>query len=188
MRSVRTLIVLGTALVLAGCWTVPGAGPQRSGHNAAEFALTAANVAGLEPDWTWQAEWTTDRAVKDPIVSAAGVHVSVGHKLVTVDPATGAERWRAVLYDAGTAAQIPIGASKPAFDRGQVLVSVGVYRDLVPGSGTRAYDATTGAVERPDSASAARPPYDRAMDESRPELAPRAILLVDHGSRRFIPD
>jgi hypothetical protein len=29
----------------------------------------AANVASLERDWTWQAEWTTPRAVQDPIVT-----------------------------------------------------------------------------------------------------------------------
>lgn len=136
----------GAVLVLAGCWTVPGAGPQRSGHDPVESQLTATNVGSLRPDWTWQADWTTPRAVQDPIVSPAGVHVSVGHKLVTVDPDTGAERWRAVLYDAGAAAQIPIGASKPAYDRGQVLVSVSVYRNFAPGSGTRSYDATTGAA------------------------------------------
>jgi outer membrane protein assembly factor BamB len=144
MRAGRTLL-LGALVLLTGCWTVPGAGPQRSGHNAAELALTPANVASLERDWTWQAEWTTPRAVQDPIVTPGGVHVSVGHKLVTVDPNTGAERWRAVLYDAGTAAQIPITATKPAFAQGQVLVSISVYRNFVPGSGTRSYDATTGA-------------------------------------------
>jgi len=145
MRSARTFLVLGALVLLTGCWTVPGAGPQRSGHNATEAQLTLTNVASLEPDWTWHAEWTTPRAVQDPIVTAAGVHVSVGHKLVTVDPVTGAEHWRALLYDAGTAAQIPIDATKPAFDRGQVLASVSVYRNFVPGSGTRSYDATTGA-------------------------------------------
>jgi hypothetical protein len=46
--------------------------------------------------------------VLDPVASPAGVHISVGHKLVTVDAATGAKRWRAVLFDA---AAIPIGAS-----------------------------------------------------------------------------
>lgn len=145
MRGVRTLLGVGALVLLTGCWTVPGAGPQRSGHNTAESLLTLDNVASLEPDWTWQADWETARAVQDPIVTSAGVHASVGHKLVTVDPATGAEQWRAVLYDAGTAAQIPINATKPAFERGEVLVSVSVYRNFVAGSGTRSYDATTGA-------------------------------------------
>jgi outer membrane protein assembly factor BamB len=145
LRTSRTLLALGALVLLTGCWTVPGAGPQRSGHNPAELALTPGNVASLEPDWTWQAEWTTPRAVQDPIVTPDGVHVSVGHKLVTVDPDTGGERWRAVLYDAGTAAQIPIAATKPAYEGGQVLVSVSVYRNFVPGSGTRSYDGATGA-------------------------------------------
>ncbi len=164
MRSARVLLTLGALALLTGCWTVPGAGPQRSGHNPAEQELTITNVASLEPDWTWQAEWPTFRAVQDPIVTTAGVHVSVGHKLVTLDPVTGAEHWRAVLYDAGTAAQIPIAASKPAFDRGQVLVSVGVYRNFVPGTGTRSYDAITGANLGDVARSAIEVPVPRGGD------------------------
>lgn len=132
-------------LVLAGCWTVPGAGPSRSGHNPFEPILTPANVGLLSPEWTWQAEWDTPRAVLDPIASPSGVHITVGHKLVTVDPASGAESWRAVLFDAGTAEQIPIGAGAPSFAAGRLLVSVTVYRDFVAGSGTHSYDASTGA-------------------------------------------
>jgi outer membrane protein assembly factor BamB len=144
MRWARTVLILGSVVAVAGCWTVPGAGPQRSGHNPFEPLLTATNVATLQPDWTWQADWTTYRAVQDPIVTPAGVHVSVGHKLVTVDRDTGAERWRAVLYDVGQQ-PVPVSVSKPAADRGELLVSVQWYRNLVPGSGTRRYDATTGA-------------------------------------------
>ncbi len=145
MRGVRVLIVATALLVLSGCWTVPGAGPQRSGHNPAEAGLTTANVGTLRVDWTWQAEWTTARAVLDPIASPAGVHVAVGHKLVTVDAATGVERWRAVLFDA---AAIPIGASAsaPAVEDGKVFVSVRILRNIEPGAprGTHAYDAQTG--------------------------------------------
>ena len=146
MRGARTLTAIGAVSVLAGCWTVPGAGPSRSGHNPAEPQLTATNVASLRPDWIWQADWTTPARCRIPIVTPAGVHVSVGHKLVTVRPG---HRRRALACRAlrrGTAAQIPIGASKPAFDRGQVLVSVSVYRNFAPGSGTRSYHATTGQL------------------------------------------
>ena len=131
-------------MVLAGCWTVPGAGPERSGHNPNEHGLTPANVANLEPDWTWQAEWETDKYVRDPVVSVAGVHVSVGHKLVTIDPATGTERWRTLLYDAGLAAQLPVSAGAPTFEDGTVFVPVSIYRNFAPGSGTHTYDALRG--------------------------------------------
>ena len=146
MACARAFFAIAALLVLAGCWTVPGAGPQRSGHNPAETALTATNVATLSPDWTWQAEWTTPRAVLDPVTSPAGVHISVGHKLVTIDPATGTERWRAVLYDAGVASQLGISAGTPAVDDGNVLVSVLVPTNIAPGGprGTHAYDAETG--------------------------------------------
>ena len=145
MPSARSLVILFAAVVLGGCWTVPGAGPTRSGHNPLEPALTTDNVASLAPEWTWQAEWSTARAVLDPIVSAFGVHISVGHKLVTVSPATGAERWRAVLFDVALAEQIPVSAGAPTFDGGRVLVPVGVYRNLGPGAGAHSYDAQSGA-------------------------------------------
>ncbi len=137
-------VMLG-ALVLAGCWTVPGAGPQRSGHAVSETDVNPKNVSNLVHDWTWHAEWTTPRAVLEPVTSAGGVHISVGHKLVTIDPATGTEQWRAVLYDAGIAAQVPVNAGKPAISGSRVLVPVSIYRGVVPGTGTHSYDATTGA-------------------------------------------
>lgn len=144
MGKLRALMAVASVLVLAGCWTVPGAGPERSGHNPHEYGLTPANVASLELDWTWQAEWDTPKAVLDPIVSPAGVHVTSGHKLVTVDPATGAERWRAVLFDTALAAQVPVSAGSPTAEGGNVFVPISVYRNFGP-SGTHAYDAETGA-------------------------------------------
>ncbi len=143
MRRAREGMAIGALLVLAGCWTVPGAGPQRSGHNPAETALTAANVSSLSPDWTWQAEWTTPRAVLDPVASPSGVHIAVGHKLVTIDAATGVERWRAVLFDTGLPTAASIRAGAPAFDGGKVFVP------LVWGTGgsTNAYDAQTGRYD-----------------------------------------
>ena len=145
MRRVRGAAVLAAVLVLAGCWAVPGAGPTRSGHNPTETVLTPENVSRLVPAWTWQAEWTTPRAVLEPVTSPGGVHISVGHKLVTLDPATGVERWRAVLYDAGIGAQVPVDAGKPAVSGGRVLVPVSIYRNVAPGTGTHSYDEQTGA-------------------------------------------
>ncbi len=139
----RRVGLVAALLVLAGCWTVPGAGPQRSGHNPFEATLTATNVASLSPEWTWQAEWTTPRAVRDPIASPAGVHISVGHKLVTVDPATGAERWRAVLYDAGMSTAPSIRTGAPSFEGETVLVPL----ILGNSGGTNAYDAQSGHFE-----------------------------------------
>ena len=47
--AIAMLAMLG---VLAGCWAVPGAGPQRSGHNPFESVITPANVASLAKEWT----------------------------------------------------------------------------------------------------------------------------------------
>ena len=77
MRSAGRVLSIATLMVLTGCWTVPGAGPQRSGHNPFETAITPANAASLGREWTWQADWTTPRQVSDPVISVSGVHVAV---------------------------------------------------------------------------------------------------------------
>jgi outer membrane protein assembly factor BamB len=132
--------------VLAGCWNVPGAGPERSGHNPFESRLTAATVTSLAHDWTWQADGAAAR-VLDPIVTIGGVHVTAGNMLVTLDPQTGDERWSARLFDPPPPAQsYLVGADAPSSAQGLVFVSVGVYRNAVPGAGTYSFDARTGAA------------------------------------------
>ena len=142
MRGARCVVAIAMLAVLAGCWTVPGAGPQRSGHNPFETAITTANVGTLGREWTWQADWTTPREVSDPVVSVSGVHVSAGHELVTIKPGDGVERWRTPLFDANLPVQV-LTARNPAAANGRVFVSIQSASPRVA-SGTRAFDANTG--------------------------------------------
>ena len=89
-RVARTAAVAAVCLSLGGCWLAPGQGPDRRAHNPFESGLTAANVATLEQAWSTD---TGDGRVNAPVVSGGGVHVSAGLEVVTLDPATGAERW-----------------------------------------------------------------------------------------------
>ena len=58
--------------MLAGCWwPQTGAGPDRSAHNAAESAITAATVGSLHQLWSAP----TDGPAGDPVTSTAGVHI-----------------------------------------------------------------------------------------------------------------
>ena len=140
MRAARCVVAIAMLGVLSGCWTVPGAGPQRSGHNQFESTITTVNVASLAKEWTWQADWTTAREVSDPIVSVSGVHVSVGHELVTIRPTDGMERWRTPIFAADNPVLV---ARNPAAANGRVYVSVQSASPIVA-SGTRAFDANTG--------------------------------------------
>ena len=143
MRRGKGAIAIAMLAVLAGCWTVPGAGPERSGHNPFESVITTANVASLAREWTWQADWTTPREVSDPVVSVSGVHVAVGHELVTIKLADGAERWRTPLFDAGLATQGVLFARNPAAANGRVFESVQSASPILA-SATRSFDADTG--------------------------------------------
>ena len=122
---------------------MPGAGPQRSGHNPFETVITPTNAASLGREWTWQADWTTPGEVSDPVVSVSGVHVSVGHELVTIKLGDGAERWRSPLFDAGLPSAGVLTARKPAAANGRVFESVQSATPLVA-SATRSFDADTG--------------------------------------------
>lgn len=108
VRGVATGAAAGAAAVaLAGCWPVPGADPDRTGHNPWETTLTSATVADLTEVWRWTSP-TGDPS--DPVTSAAGgVHVTDGiggpdrgcGRLVTLDRATGAVRWQAPFFADG---------------------------------------------------------------------------------------
>ncbi len=122
---------------------MPGAGPQRSGHNPFESVITPANVASLAKEWTWQADWTTPREVSDPVVSVSGVHVAVGHELVTIKSVDGAERWRTPLFAASSATQGVLVARNPAAANGRVFESIQSASPILA-SATRSFDADTG--------------------------------------------
>lgn len=95
----RTLGVLGLAagaLSLAGCWPVPGADANRSGHNRFESALNADTVDGLTEQWRWTAPLGDLAGV---VVSSTGVHVGSKCVTSTLHPATGAVIWEALTID-----------------------------------------------------------------------------------------
>lgn len=87
-------------LGLSGCfWPAPGGGPDRAGHNPFEAAITPATVGDLGVAWV--AATGGGPVLEDPVVSDAGVHVSVqagptlgADTLFTFDAATGAPRWQ----------------------------------------------------------------------------------------------
>ena len=83
----------------AGCWSMPGQGSRRQGHNPFETAITVDNVDTMAPVWTTVVgaeEPVHDPQVRPvpagpPVVSSAGrVHVSTGDSLQFLDAATGA--------------------------------------------------------------------------------------------------
>ncbi len=107
-----------------------------------ETAITRANAASLGREWTWQADWTTCRQVSDPVVSASGVHVSVGHELVTIKPGDGVDRWRTPRFDPNLPVPV-LTARNPAAANGRVFLSIQSASPIVA-SATRGSDANTG--------------------------------------------
>lgn len=93
------------ATTAAGCWSMPGQGPRRQGHNPFETAITVDNVATLNPAWTTTVyndphPLDPDRTLRpeapsDPVVSSGGLlHVTTGSTVQGFDASTGALVWR----------------------------------------------------------------------------------------------
>lgn len=72
-RLAAAVLVLALGLALAGCWPVPGQGPDRNADNPFERTITAANVSGVKVVWNAN---TGGQFVLSPVVSDAGVHVT----------------------------------------------------------------------------------------------------------------
>ena len=97
MRRVLAIVGSIAALtMLSACWTVPGADSDRSGHNPTEHTISPANVATMTKAWTFDAG--EDVPTQSPVRSRGGIHVVASCRLVTLDPATGAERWHINLF------------------------------------------------------------------------------------------
>lgn len=157
-RRPRPALVAGlgalAGLVLAGCWPVPAANPDRTNHNPHETTLTWENVGDLVELW----RYTPGSALgtpSDPVTSAGGVHVTVGCGVVTLDPATGAERWSGGIPDLPCTAT-PAHQGEPHVVETQggptVVASYGESFVRAPGFlvaswATRAFDAASGAPE-----------------------------------------
>lgn len=97
MGTRRTVVVAAAAaLVLTGCWAMPGQGPDRRSHNAFEQVVTVESAERLEQAWEAQVapnEPTYGTPVGDPVLSTGGVHVAAGGLTHGLDPRTGAALW-----------------------------------------------------------------------------------------------
>lgn len=145
-------LVAVVALVLAGCWPSWGGGTQRSGHNPFEDLLTLATVGGLGEQWRWR----DPAGVSELVTSAHGVHVLSGNRLVTINEATGTQRWDAELFPPS----IPQWTGELVADDGALYVGLIGYRGFTPTHTVR-YDAATGAGGSSVAGFTAVPFYDR---------------------------
>ncbi len=153
-RAARFVGSAGLALALAGCWLVPGATPERTGHNAFETRLTPETVGDLAPLWTHA---TGGLAVLDPVVGTGGVHAMVeGCGLVTL-AATGEVRWESgTTFPSFCPTVDQRWIWTPAFAADQDVVFAGVAwaLDSTPsdrfGAFTRALHVRTGAPTGPE--------------------------------------
>jgi outer membrane protein assembly factor BamB len=74
------------------------------------------------------------------------VHASVGHKIVTLDPETGAFRWDGQVYEPQPPeSQSFVSAGDAAATEGRVFVPVQTYRNVIAGAGVHSFDVQTGA-------------------------------------------
>src|SRR5262245_58351177 len=85
--------ILLMVLVVAGCdWAQVGYGPQHTGWNPSEPALTDTSLAHLTTAWSRPCFGAT---CKSALVAGGVMYVMEGNFLRALDPATGKERWEA---------------------------------------------------------------------------------------------
>jgi outer membrane protein assembly factor BamB len=90
MRAVRRVLGVGALTVLlAACWPMPGAGPDRRSHNPYERTLTESTVGRL----TEAFRVPLADGVSPPIVTPAGLFVQTGYSAAAYDPGSGELRW-----------------------------------------------------------------------------------------------
>jgi hypothetical protein len=163
MRGITRAATVGlAAMAVAGCWPVPGSTPENTYDNPFEATVTAANVAGLAPAWSY----TAPSALHAPAVSAGGLHVvDDACTLTTLAPGTGGVRWNAALeVDAGVTCATAAGHMTPVAGspfvtgpNGGDVVSAGAGGEAgAPGSfdtwRTTTFDIQTGALRSADPA------------------------------------
>lgn len=83
------------AVVLAGCWAMPGVGPDNRNHNPVETVITTETVGSMSLRWSVE---VGDCCVNAAVTSPAGVHVVTDGGLQdltvrTLRPATGELVW-----------------------------------------------------------------------------------------------
>jgi outer membrane protein assembly factor BamB len=165
-HPLRAAVLLCVASVaMSGCWWLqPGHDARRSGHNPTETRLTRENVATLTEAWSA----TVGAAeVRDPAMSADGVHAVSGVEVRTYRLWDGAERWatRVLPPDCppeDCEAFAAVGA--PSVRGGQVLVPAFVAHGDQPrlGNAANVFDPSTG--ERLDRLDAGASPDSVTVD------------------------
>ena len=154
MGKLRALLAAGGLVVaLAGCWPMPGQNADRTSHNPFERSITSDNVGRLHQLWRWD---SPDPNVFGPVTSSAGVHVVVPCGMVTLDAATGAERWRGQIPPDASVCSLGITTfgSEPyvTADGDRVIGSFAALMVRPPGFlvaewDTKVFDAATGAAD-----------------------------------------
>jgi outer membrane protein assembly factor BamB len=130
---------------------VPGQNADRTSHNPFERTITSDNVSDLHEVWRWDAPVPN---VFGPVTSSGGVHVVVPCAIVTLDPATGVERWGQAIIDPSQCAVVDWHATDPyvVTDGDRVIASAGLTLVRPPGFleaswETKVFDAATGAPD-----------------------------------------
>ena len=104
---------LAFAAFMSGCyWPLPGQGPNRHAHNAAESAIAPDNVASLEQAW---AATLDGGPVSDPVTSNFGVLASGARSTYSLAPESGAVRWTHTV-------DAPLSVTQPVV-RGDVVLA-----------------------------------------------------------------
>ena len=103
MNRRTTVLIMGVALVSAGCWLQPGNDAERSGFAPLESNITTANVDQLHFDWSKQ--FAAPAAA--PAVAVDALYVNAGSSpnagtLYRLAPTDGATQWSKELFAAGT--------------------------------------------------------------------------------------
>jgi outer membrane protein assembly factor BamB len=147
-RPLRLAVSAAMVVGLAGCWPVPGAGPDRSSHNPLETSLTVANVATLEQAF----RAPVPDAAGPPVVTGRGLFVSSRLRVHAFDRHTGDPVWEQMLGrlysdDPESFPDSVASVSDPYVDGAELLVTDAQYR----GSGSFSHrlsrlSTATGAV------------------------------------------
>jgi len=149
----RAVVVLAMVAALSGCWLQPGVGPDRGNWNPVETALTAATVAGLEPQWSSPIgggpssyEALAPVVVGNAVFATLEADDSWGHILATrLDATTGEEDWTTAAQLCcvdGSSALNPT-AQSPVWQGGKLLLPF-TYEGRQAGSGIEALAGGTG--------------------------------------------
>jgi outer membrane protein assembly factor BamB len=90
-KVLRVGLVGAIVVLLSGCWLAPNQGPDRSGHNVAEQALTPGTVATLTEQWRSEGVWGTG-------LLADGARVyAYGYGARALEASTGRLLWATVF-------------------------------------------------------------------------------------------